>query len=145
MFMVEAYLFYHLLENKTTKKIIRLFGLIFPAFFIINSIFLQNPERIETNIFILGGTFIMILAVLYFIKLYMSPQNNNILKDPGFWISFGSILVYVGEIPFMGMLNYLLGADFKFTYSYFFIIFTLDIIYNIFILITYLCPLEKMK
>jgi hypothetical protein len=89
---------------------------------------------------VVGGSFVMILALAYFWELLVSTENESITRDPFFWFSFGLIVFYGGTIPFMGMLNYLSERFYDFTVLYQLYIFNGFIIFlNSLILVGFLC------
>lgn len=107
------------IDNSTIDRIINIFFLIFPAFIIINSLFVQGMASLQTLTIVIGGSFVIFLSCVYFWQLYQSDSTETISKDPFFWFSFGFILYFGGTVPYLGMLNYLWKLSQEFTRFYF--------------------------
>lgn len=118
VYMLLARVYSNHLSSDAVKITIQFFYLIFTAFFICNTIFIQGLFPLQTLTIVLGGGFIFFLAGSYFWELLVSPDNEKITRDPFFWFSFGLIVYFGGTVPFLGMFNYLQDNFFEFTVFY---------------------------
>jgi hypothetical protein len=144
-FVSLAYLYGRQIESNIIRYIIHGFYVLFAIIALTESI-KSGIEELQTNIFVLGGSFIIFLSTAYFRQLYISEDNEKIARDPWFWFSFGFIIYFGGTVPFLGMFNYLLKnfEDFaNFYYLYFSNSFA--ILLNIFIITGYLCRRNYRK
>jgi hypothetical protein len=135
-----ANIFYHQLNNEKNRIAIRVFYIVFTVFVFCNSLFFQGLSSLQTLTVVVGGSFIMFLAGAYFWQLFISTDNEQITRDPFFWLSFGLIVYFGGTIPFLGMLNYLTRNFYEFTVLYHkYISNAFSIFLNITIIVGFLC------
>jgi hypothetical protein len=146
LYLALPFIYQQVLVNSFFKKIIRLYFLIYPVFILVNSIFIQGIDNLQSLNIVVGGSFMLFLAAAYLWQLYSSEDNEKITKDPFFWFSVGFILFFGGTVPFLGMLNYLWKHYQSFTrfyYTYFSNSFV--ILLNILIIIGFLCRKNLQK
>ncbi len=145
-FFMIAFFYYFQLHHPLIKKIIRFFLWGFPLFVIVNAIFLQGFSNLNTNSYVLGGSFILLLSVAYFWQLNSSDETQSIFRDPVFWISLAYLFYFTISVPYLGMLNYLYAEYPDFTRVYYLIVYDGAIIINkIFLTTSFLCLLFPMK
>jgi len=145
-FFCVSLFYYTQLLHPLIKKIIRFFLWSFPLFVIINAIFLQSFFNLNTNSYVLGGSFILVLAVAYLWQLYTSDETQSIFRDPVFWISLAYLFYCTISVPYLGMLNYLYENYPEFTRQYYVIIFDVAIIIkNVLLTAGFLCMQFPMK
>jgi hypothetical protein len=113
-----ANIFLLILEQEKIKLTIQIFYGAFIVFAFINSLFLQGLSGVQTLTFVIGGVFMIFLSGAYFWQLLVSPDNDRITRDPFFWMSFGLLVYYAGNVPFYGMFNYLERNFYDFTVFY---------------------------
>jgi hypothetical protein len=145
LYILLSYLYGRQIESKAVRFIIRGFYIVFPILFIIECI-RHGIKNLQTNILVIGGSFIIFLSTAYFRQLYKSEDNDRITRDPWFWFSFGFIINFGGTLPFLGMFNFLwkyYPGFTKFYYLYFSNSFT--ILLNILIITGYLCRRDYQK
>ena len=139
-FPVLANVFSYILTNEKIKVSIQFFYVVFVVFVLLNSIFLQGINALQTLTFVFGSCFISFLAGAYFWQLLISNDTSVISRDPFFRLSFGLILYFGGITPFLGMFNYLVANHVEFAQFYFvYVSNVFSILLNIVIIITYLC------
>ena len=139
-FLSLAFIFYQQLNSRLTRSIIRIFCIVFSLFAFCNIIFIQKLRDYNSFNYITGGTFIILLAVVYFRKLYEEEKTDSITGDPFFWFSTGFLIYFGSTVPFLGMYNLLLDHYPGFTafyHKYVYVFFT--VLLNILIAIGFLC------
>lgn len=130
------FIFYSYTSKKTLKTIVLLSGVTYFIFSLLNhSYFESDPNRFHTNIVIIGGSLVILLAILYYTQIYSSQDTNKLVDDPIFWVSSSVIIGYAPMVPFYGMLNYLTDNYQNFAYIY------LIYIMNIFFILSYVCTM----
>jgi hypothetical protein len=117
-FLYLAYIYLQIIENEGVQLSIQIFFGVFIVFALINSLFIQGLNSVQSLTFVLGGIFMIYLAGAYFWQLLVSHHNDKIIHDPFFWMSFGLIVYYGGNVPFYGMFNYLENNFYDFTVFY---------------------------
>lgn len=140
-FFFLAYIYFQVLERELVRLIIQVFYGGFIVFTLINSLFVQGISVFQTLTYVVGGVFVIYLAGAYFWQMLISPDNEKIVRDPFFWVSFGLIVSLGGSVPFFGMLNYLQENFFDFTVFYhrFIVTGVFSIFLSILVMIAFLC------
>jgi len=107
-FLIYAYFFKQIIISELVKKIITIFMIIFPIFWCISVFFIFKITQWNSYVFLLGGTFTIIWALIYFYQLLTSFESTPIKSCGEFWIALGVIIFYSCNVPFMGIYNFLL-------------------------------------
>lgn len=107
-FLVYAYLFKQIITSRLVKKIITIFVTIFPLFWCISVFFIFKITEWNSYVFLVGGTFTIIWALIYFYQLLTSLEGISISNCGEFWIALGIIIFYSCNVPFMGVYNFLM-------------------------------------
>ena len=143
-YMVISYFYYHTLTGKTMKKIILAFFGFFPLFFLINACWIQGFYTLQTYSIVLGASFMLLFAVSYIWQVYTSTETQSIFRDPVFWFSLAWLFYYGLNLPYLGMLNYLLENDPKFALRFYVrVIDFSDCLRNLLLIIGLLCKKKK--
>lgn len=105
------FLMYHSLTKvKSTKIIIKLFIVIINIIYFIevyNKGFVWNM----TSTVVVGSILISIVLILYLKEFLYSDKILNFSRSLYFWVTLGSLVYYLGSIPFQAMTNYLENRD----------------------------------
>jgi len=143
-YMIIAYFYYHTLQSKIIKKILLVFFVLFPIFFIINAYWIQGFYTLQTYSIVLGASFMLLFAVSYIWQVYTSTETQSIFRDPVFWFSLAWFFYYGLTAPYFGMLNYLLHNDPDFASDYYvWVIDFSDCLRNSLLIIGFLCKKTK--
>ena len=118
-FFTIAYFYTFHLHHPFLKKTIHFFLCIFPLFVVTNTILIQSLSNLNTNSYVFGGSFILLLSVVYLWQLYNSYETHSIFRDPVFWISIANLFYFAISVPYLGMLNFLYAQYPEFTREYY--------------------------
>jgi hypothetical protein len=138
-FLAVPLFFFSQLHLFPFKGLIRLYFVLFPLFVAADILWLQPFSALLTYSFLVGGGFILVLAVGYFYQLYLSDEIQSIWHYPVFWISLAYIFYYAVALPYIGMLNYLWISYPDFTKKYYFVFTIAIILHNLFLTAGFLC------
>ena len=144
-FFTAALFYYYRMHSLLIKKVIRFYLWVFPLFVVINVILVQSFFNLNTNSYVFGGSFILLLSVAYLWQLYSSDETHSIFRDPVFWISLAYLFYCAISIPYLGMLNYLFEQYPEFTRQYYIVYNGAIIIKNVLLTAGFLCILFPMK
>ena len=145
-YMIIAYFYYHTLQSRVIKKIIRGFFVLFPILFIINACWIQGFFMFQTYSIVLGASFMLLFAVSYIWQIYTSTETQSIFRDPVFWFSLAWLFYYGLTAPYLGMLNYLLTNFPDFAYDYYVrVVDFSDCLRNSLLIIGFLCKKTASK
>jgi len=145
-YLVIAFFYYYILKNTSLKKVILGFFFLFPLFFIVNSCWIQGFYILQTYSIVLGGTFMLLFAIAYIWQVYTSLETQSIFRDPIFWFSLAWLFYYGLNVPYLGMLNYLLKNYPNFALEYYIkVIYVSDCLRSTLLIIGFLCKKAAMK
>jgi hypothetical protein len=145
-YIIIAYFYYYTLKSRIIKKIILVFFVLFPIFFLINACWIQGFYTLHTYSIVLGASFMLLFSVSYIWQVYTSTETQSIFRDPVFWFSLAWLFYYGLTAPYLGMLNYLLNNDPDFAFGYYvWVIDFSDCLRNLLLIIGFLCMKTAMK
>jgi hypothetical protein len=104
-----AYFFRAIIVSKRIKNIAVLFMFIFPAFWLVTTIFVFGLNNWNSYSVMLGDLFVICVASRYLFELFTSDQLINFTVSSEFWIAAALFFYCCCEIPITGLLNYLYG------------------------------------
>jgi len=99
-YLFYSFLFYQYFISKKFKTLAAAFLVLFPAFAIINYLFIQDSARFNTNFLKVGSLFMFLFAALYFVDFLRIDKVLTPLKQPFFWIASGILLFNAGEFVY---------------------------------------------
>ena len=145
-YMIISYFYYHTLQSRIIKKIILVFIVLFPIFFLINACWIQGFYKLHTYSIAIGGSFMLLFVIAYIWQVYTSTETQSIFRDPVFWFSLAWLFYYGLTAPYLGMLNYLLNNDPDFAHGYYiWVIDFSDCLRNSLLIIGFLCKKTATK
>ncbi len=137
------FLYRHYIQNKTHKKAILFFSIIYLISFVINGFFENYLIEFQKFPYIIAAIFLVITISLYFIEILNSQKVLNAKRNLLFWISVGFLIFFVGNLPFRILTNYYMKLT-DATIS-FLVKLTLTIIMNICFIIGFIWSDKKQQ
>lgn len=110
-FPLLAIIYYFLINNPQFKKIIAGFLLSIPLLLAVNMYVYGTFYQLHTLAILYGSVFIIFLTICFLRQLLYLPLEDSILHHPFFWISSGLLFYFLGNVPFLGALNYLIANN----------------------------------
>lgn len=139
------YIYIQTITTSGPRNTIKAFSLVFPLFFIINIAFIQGIHTFNTYSYVAGGAAVIVWTCMYFTELLSKPKFSSIIEQPLFWISTGLLFFYLGNIPFYGMINYLLKNHYGIVKNYFVIVLILNVLKYSLYAVGFLCTKPKQN
>ena len=96
-----------------TKKLTKLF-LLLTNLVLLFEIFTQGINQWPSVTTVVGSILISIILILYLKEFLYSDKILNYSRSLYFWITLGSLVYYLGSIPFQAIINYLENRDLYF-------------------------------
>lgn len=116
----------YLMKNKTNRRIMVWFMIMFYVSFILISLFSQGfTETTQSRVHVAGTIFLVVSIVLYLMEVLASEFTLNFGRSVYFWFSLGLLLFHVPFMPFYFIAEYL---KFGKSDSYTMVIFGLNLI-----------------
>jgi hypothetical protein len=81
----------------------------FVVFAVINFLFLQTPEVLNSRTSNFGALFIIGVALWYLYRLFQKMPINNILDMPMLWVAFAVLFYFAGTLFLFLFSNYLIA------------------------------------
>lgn len=96
-----------------TKKLTILFVVI-TTLSLFTEVYIQGIDQWVSITIVVGSILISIILILYLKEFLYSDKILNYSKSIYFWITLGSLVYYLGSIPFQAIINYLENRDLYF-------------------------------
>jgi hypothetical protein len=107
-----AYLFSINFKNATLKKIATYFIPLLIIISILNYRYLQGTAHFHTYTLLFGSFFMVIFCCVYLYELIITDAHNeNLFKQPFFWICIGIFLFYLGSVIINSLFEYMLNNN----------------------------------
>ncbi|WP_028788698.1 hypothetical protein [Terrimonas ferruginea] len=104
--------FYHnIIESPRVRKLIRWIGGL--ALLLLIAVYIGWPHNTFVGYFLLFNTVSILLAVLYFRQLLKNDEVIRLEKDPGVWISIGTLIYSMANLPVFTFIDYLVKTNTK--------------------------------
>src|SRR5581483_1698659 len=107
-----GYIFQRLYSgNKTITIVIKTFYILTIPLFLLCLYLYHGITKLHSIYLVGGGLFIVVLCLLHFYNLLKKDDIHNPFKAPFFWIATGLFFYFLGVIPFLGIINFLVKTD----------------------------------
>jgi hypothetical protein len=139
-FWAYGYYYYQITIFPWMRRIIRWFLWGFPVFWVW-AVFWQFGDLNQWNSYVViaGSFFTICFSCVYNYQLFTRPDLIRLGRRPEFWIAAGLILFYACNLPFIGMLNFLVSYDKLLAKRFMTILDVLNICMYSFFIYAYLC------
>ena len=107
-FMAYAFYFFYIIQIKWFKTFIIVFIIMFPMFWIISTVYFFGIYGWDSYIHVAGSTFTIAACIVYFYQLYIEEDFASLRRNTEFWIATALFIFYLCNLPYMGMLNFLI-------------------------------------
>ena len=108
-FMAYAFYFFKVIQLLWFKKICIVFLLLFPLLWIISVWYVFGIYNWNSYIHVAGSAFTIIACAVFFYQLYTGDELVSLSKNTEFWIAAALFIFYTCNLPYTGMLNYLIN------------------------------------
>ena len=95
--------------HSAIRKAILIYLVLLPPLFLLNVFYLQGNRNLQSLFFVVGGCFIIFLALTYLRQLYNSEENEKIQNYSFFWFSIGLLFYFSINVLYFGMYNSLIS------------------------------------
>lgn len=102
-----AWFFRRIIQSTPVRKIINCFLLAFPLFWALVVFWAFGIHKWNSYVAVAESFFIICFSVSYYYQLFTQADLVRLDSNPEFWIATGLIIFYACNLPYMGMLNFL--------------------------------------
>jgi len=106
-FCTYAYYYKCIAQPRWLKKMVDYFLVGFPLFWGVVVFFVFGIGKWNSYVVIAGSLFTIFFSAAYYYQLFTQDVLVRLESSPEFWIATGLIIFYTFNLPFMGMLNFL--------------------------------------
>lgn len=143
-FCTYAYIFRLVVYIKRYKKFNSYFLIIFPFAWIFNFLFVSSISILSSYLEIAGSIFLVVSSLALYRQLITHQNLNPLKKTPEFWFATGILIFYTCQIPYIGLLNYLVKNFPNVAMAMNYILFVLNIVLYSMFALSFLChPTNK--
>lgn len=105
-FVYYFWLLHHIVKNRFIRKLLLHSLWLYPLLVILNKLFLQKGLQFHTITFSLGGFFIVMTTIVYFLELFHFDKPVDLVREPSFWICSGLLFFYACTFPLYALVNF---------------------------------------
>jgi len=107
-------MYYSITKIAFTKKIIKIFMLIFNLIYLFEILKYGVYYNTSTVSVVVGSFFLSIVLILYLKEFLYSDKILNYSRSLYFWTTIGALVYYLGSIPFQAIIPYLKNRNLYF-------------------------------
>ena len=107
-FCFYAIFFKMIIRLRWFKKMIDWYLILFTFFWLVNVVFIFGINAWVSYVSVVGSLFTIFFAIMYYYQILTETEVHSLTKIPEFWIATGVIIFYAGNLPYTGMLNFLI-------------------------------------
>jgi hypothetical protein len=133
------------IRSHRIKKIISLLKILYPIFVVINLLYFQPLNTINSYSIIVSSTITVFLTITYFEQLRNDNEIISLKSNPMVWLSLGGFIFHAANLPYIISLNYLISNNLSLAVALYYIYLGLNCIMYTLYSIAFLCrnPLQK--
>ena len=133
-FSLLCFIFLKILVTPFLKKIVILLLLSLPLWFVISFITVGSFNQLHTPTVLAGSVAYVFMSTAYLYELLKYPDEESLFHKPFFWISTGLLFYFLGNLPYLGTINYLVKNDMAMAIQLYYIIYILNaVMYTLFV------------
>lgn len=150
IFLIPQYLlylriYYLIIRSSAVKKAIAIIRILLPAFIIINLLFFQPINTINSYSIVASSAVVLFLSISYFEQLRNETEIIKLTSHPMVWLSLGAFIFHAANLPYIISLNYLIHNNIHLAVALYYIYLGLNCILYTFYSIAFLCRYPLLK
>jgi hypothetical protein len=144
-FWTYAFFYSLIIRIPWMKKVIIGFLWGFPLFWLIVVFFVFGLRTWNSYLFIVGGVFTVCFSFSFYYQLFTNPEDVDLKTCPEFWIATGLIIFYTCNLPYIGMLNFLVKNYLSLAKTFLVVLKILNILMYSLFTYAFLCRIPTKK
>lgn len=137
------YFFYQVLSLKNVKTALKVLGVFYAVFAIVNMLYIQGIVWLNTYSELLASFILIFSSIAYFYQLFYDKKVEPINNNPMFWISSGVLLCHMGSVLAMYLINNMTSISLPKAYFFLSLIRLAGIFTYLTFSIAFLCQKKK--
>ena len=106
-FSAYAWFYKKIIQSKKVKAGIGIFQFLFPVFWFVTVFFVFGFTAWNSYVIVVGAFFTVCCVLAFYHQLLTSENVIPLSRNTEFWIATGMLILYLCQIPYFGMLNFL--------------------------------------
>lgn len=132
-------IYYQVIHSVLLKKIILVLVILYPIFAILNLIFFQPVNTINSYTIVFASTIVIFVTTSYFEQLRREEYVIKLGTHPMVWLSLGAFIFHAANLPYIISLNFLIKNNISLAVALYYIYLGLNcLLYSLFS-IAFLC------
>jgi hypothetical protein len=144
-FLMYACYYLQIIRNKAVRLIIKVYIGLFAVFWFIAVFWVFGIKTWNSYVAICGGIGTTLLSVYYYYQLFTEKELVKLSKSSEFWIATGLIIFYSCNLPYTGMLNFLVKNYLPLAQKLLFVLQVLNILMYFMFIYAFLCRISTTK
>lgn len=138
-------IYYLVIRSLILKKVIIIISFLFSALAILNLIFFQTINSINSYSLVASSAIVLFLSVSYFEQLRNESEIIRLTAHPMVWLSLGALIFHAANLPYIISLDYLIHNNLSLAVALYYIYLGLNCILYTFYSIGFLCQYPQLK
>jgi hypothetical protein len=106
-FWVYGFYYKQIIRIPWMQKVIRYFLVVYPLYWLVTTLFLFGLFHWNSYVVLFGSFFTICFSAVYYYQIFTSEPLITLTRHTEFWIATGMILFYAANLPYLGILSYL--------------------------------------
>ena len=136
-----AFFYYQIIIIPWIRKLIKIFLYVFPFFWAVSVFFIVGLKHWNNYLVITGGASSVLFSLAYYYQILKSQKDIVLFSHAEFWIATGMLIFYSSQVPYFGMLNYLVKKNLLLARSLLPVLQVVDAVMYLFFIYAFICPI----
>jgi hypothetical protein len=106
-----GFYFWHVLHNKTIRRIIRVYLILFPVIWGVLVFFVAGFNTWNSHVAVAGSIVMIVLSAWMYYQLFTQEPMVKLINSFAFWIATALIVFFSCNFTYLGTLNFLSNLD----------------------------------
>jgi hypothetical protein len=106
VYLCYAWIYRELCQSKPIKKAILISVPVFIGLSVVNTLFYQSLHRFPSNMLQIECVLIIVLSLTIYRQMFNYPIEDNLFRQPVFWLNTGTLFFYTTTFLLLSFLNY---------------------------------------
>lgn len=137
--------FLDVLKGWQLKRVTRLLLILTPLGCLLNIFYLQGMGSFHTYTYAVGSILMATLGIIHLSQIYSTPEIQNPLKQPSFWVTSAIIFFFTTSVSIIGIFNYVAVLSAQIVQLSKTILLTINCLFYLLFIISFLCQKNSRK
>jgi hypothetical protein len=106
MYLFYAWMYRQLCSSHAIRKAILISVPVFIGLAVMNTLYYQSLKRFPSNMLQIACVLIVVLSLIIYRQMFHYPIEENLFRQPVFWLNTGTLFFYTTTFLLLSFLNY---------------------------------------